>query len=75
MLNDIVIYHRKQAGLSRHALADLAGVSPTVIYHLEKGKQTLQWNIVTAILKALNISIRFVSPIMEDYEKSQSLYT
>ena len=46
MLNNIVLFHRKQAGLSRQALADLAGVSPTVIYHLENGKETLQWNIV-----------------------------
>lgn len=70
MLKEIVYYHRKQAGLTRKQLAEIAGVSQTVIYHLEKGKETLQWNIVSAILHALNIHIQYQSPLMKEYEKS-----
>lgn len=73
MLKEIVHFHRKQAGLSRKQLAELAGVSETVIYLLEKGKETLQWNIVTAILNALNIKLTFQSPLMSEYEKSKSI--
>lgn len=36
----IVQFHRKQAGLSRIALADIAGVGKTIVYDIEKGKQT-----------------------------------
>jgi DNA-binding XRE family transcriptional regulator len=73
MLKELVYFHRKQAGLSRRQLAEIAGVSETVIYFLEKGKETLQWNIVAAILHALNITITFQSPLMPEYEKSKSV--
>jgi HTH-type transcriptional regulator / antitoxin HipB len=73
MLKELVQFHRKQAGLSRKKLAEIAGVSETVIYYLEKGKETLQWNIVSAILHALNITITFHSPLMQEYEKSKSV--
>jgi HTH-type transcriptional regulator / antitoxin HipB len=73
MLKDIVHFHRKQSGLSRKQLAEIAGVSETVIYYLEKGKETLQWNIVTSILHALNISLSYKRPLMEEYEKSKSI--
>ena len=73
MLKDIVYYHRKKAGLTRKQLAEIAGVSETVIYYLEKGKETLQWNIILSILKALNIDLNFQSPLMNDYEKSQNI--
>lgn len=72
-LAHIVLFHRKQAGLSRRELAELAGVSETVIYYLEHGKETLQWNIITAILKTLNVQIVLTSPLMEVYEKSKSI--
>jgi HTH-type transcriptional regulator / antitoxin HipB len=73
MLKEMVHFHRKQAGLSRKQLAEIAGVSETVIYYLEKGKETLQWNIVTAILRALNITFTFQSPLMGEYEKSKNI--
>ena len=73
MLKELVHFHRKQAGLSRKQLAEIAGVSETVIYYLEKGKETLQWNIVTAILRALNITLTFQSPLMAEYEKSKNI--
>ena len=69
-LHTIIYYHRKQAKLSREALAELAGVGKTVLYDVEKGKQTVKWSTIAAILDALNISIHFQSPLMEEYEKS-----
>ena len=71
-ISKIILFHRKQAKLSRNELAELAGVGKTVIYDLEKGKQTVKFSTILAILKALNISIKFQSPLMEDYEKSIS---
>ena len=71
-LKSIVYFHRKEAGLSRKALAELADVSETVIYYLEHGKQSLQWDTIAKILHALNIHIHFQSPLMEKYEKSKS---
>ena len=71
-LKDIIYFHRKQAGLSRRELAMYADVSETVIYYLEKGKMTLQFDTILAILKALNISINFSSPLMTHYEESKS---
>jgi HTH-type transcriptional regulator / antitoxin HipB len=73
MLKDIVYFHRRQAGLSRKQLAEIAGVSETVIYYLEKGKETLQWNIVSAILHSLNITMTYQSPLMAEYEKSKNI--
>ena len=69
-IHSLVYYHRKRAGLSRIELADLAGVGKTVIYDLEKGKRSVRWSTILAILKALNIKIIFNSPLMQEYEES-----
>jgi len=69
-LHKIILFHRKQAKLSRNELAKLAGIGKTVIYDLEKGKRTVRWTTILAILNALNIKIKFQSPLMEEYEKS-----
>jgi len=69
-LHEIIYYHRKQASLSRNQLAELSGVGKTVIYDLEKGKQTVRWANIIAVLEVLNVTICFESPLMENYEKS-----
>lgn len=69
-LREVIHYHRKQANLSRKALADLAGVGKTTIYDLENGKLTARWSTIVAVLQVLNIEIKFASPLMHDYEKS-----
>jgi HTH-type transcriptional regulator/antitoxin HipB len=74
-LPQIVLFHRKQAKLSREALAELAGVGKTVIYDLEKGKQTVKWSTIKAVLHALNIGIQFHGPLMDEYEKSANKNT
>jgi HTH-type transcriptional regulator/antitoxin HipB len=62
----IVNYCRKQSGLSQQELAKLAGVGKTVVFDIEKGKETVQLNTLLKILDVLNIKIKFESPLMED---------
>ncbi|MBU0559970.1 MAG: type II toxin-antitoxin system Y4mF family antitoxin [Bacteroidetes bacterium] len=62
-LSKIVKQHRKKAGLTQKELADLAGVGKTVVFDIEKNKDTIQINTVLKILSALNIKISFDSPI------------
>jgi transcriptional regulator with XRE-family HTH domain len=64
-LKEIVLFHRKKSGLSRNQLADLAGVGKTVIYDIEKGKETIRFSTLQKVLAALNIKINFTSPLME----------
>ena len=66
-LNDIIKYHRKKAGLSQKSLADVAGIGKTVVFDIEKGKETVQFKSIINVLKALNISIELNSPLMDKY--------
>ena len=74
-LSKIIYFHRKKAGLSRIDLAQLAGVGKTVIYDIEKGKQSVRWDTIQSILRALNITIDFQSPLMKLYEESKDTDT
>ena len=64
-IGEIILFHRKKSGLTRNQLADLAGVGNTVIYDIEKGKETIRFSTLQKVLKALNIKITFSSPLME----------
>lgn len=64
ILAKIVREHRKIAGLSQLQLAELAGVGKTVVFDVEKGKETIRLNTLRKILAALNIKIQLTSPIM-----------
>jgi len=66
-IGEIVFFHRRQSGLSREQLADLAGVGKTVIYDVEKGKKTVRFSTLTKILNTLNIKIVFKSPLMKEF--------
>lgn len=68
--SNIVKLHRKQAGLTQKALADLAGVGKTVIFDIEKGKETVQWDTVLKVLAVLNVKIKFESPLLELMESN-----
>jgi len=59
------LFHRKKSGLTRNQLADLAGVGKTVIYDIEKGKETIRFSTLQKVLKTLNIKIILTSPLME----------
>lgn len=64
-LSEVIRFHRKQSGLTQKGLADLAGVGKTVIYDIEKGKETIQLNTIKKILSVLNIKIKFESPLIQ----------
>ena len=64
-MSEIVLFHRKKSGLTRNQLADLAGVGKTVIYDIEKGKETIRFLTLQKVFKVLNIKITFTSPLME----------
>ncbi len=64
ILSKVIRQHRKIAGLSQLQLAELAGVGKTVVFDLEKGKETVQLDTLRKILNALNIKVELTSPIM-----------
>lgn len=59
---NLVHYYRKQSGLSQQELAQLAGVGKTVIYDIEKGKESVRLNTLLKILDVLNIQMKFKTP-------------
>lgn len=65
-LGEIIRMHRKAARLSRVQLAELAGVGKSVIYDIEKGKESVQLDTLQKILKALNIKIILTSPLLDN---------
>ncbi len=67
-LAEVVRMHRKAAKLSRAQLSEMAGVGKTVIYDIEKGKETVQLNTLRKILKVLNIKIVLTSPLMDNLQ-------
>jgi y4mF family transcriptional regulator len=69
-LADVIKMHRKAARLSRAQLAEMAGVGKTVIYDIEKGKETIQLDTLRKILKVLNIKIELISPLMNNLQIS-----
>jgi len=67
-IGNIIYVHRKKSGLTQKQLADIAGVGKTVVYDIEKGKETVRVNTLLKILSALNIKIKFDSPLMKQLE-------
>jgi HTH-type transcriptional regulator / antitoxin HipB len=65
-LAEIIRMHRKAAKLSRVNLAELAGVGKTVIYDIEKGKESVQLDTLRKILRVLNIKLELTSPYIEN---------
>ena len=61
---DIIRFHRKKSGLSQAELARLAGLGKTVIFDIENGKQSIRFDTLLKVMKVLNISIQFQSPLM-----------
>ena len=62
----IIKQHRKVAKLSQLHLAELAGVGKTVVFDIEKGKETVKLETLRKILKVLNIKVRLLSPLMNN---------
>lgn len=73
LLAEIIKKHRKATGLSQLQLAEMAGIGKTVVFDLEKGKETVQLDTLRKILSVLNIKVQLTSPLMNqilDNEKS-----
>ncbi len=71
-LSDAIRFHRKKSGLSQLELAKLSGVGKTVIYDIEKGKETTKLSTLLKILRVLNINMLFQSPMMKTYLRSKT---
>lgn len=65
----MVHFHRKIASLSQLELAKLSGVGKTAVFDIEHGKKTVRLETLMKVLKSLNISIWFQSPLMSLFEK------
>lgn len=65
-----VRYFRKESGLTQQQLAELAGVGKTVLFDIEKGKESVQLNTLLKVLEALNIQIKLETPFAGPKENS-----
>jgi HTH-type transcriptional regulator / antitoxin HipB len=70
-ISEIVRFHRKRSGLTQLELAQMAGVGKTVVFDIEHGKDSVQWNTLNKVLQVLNISVQFSSPLMAEFEKDR----
>ncbi len=64
-LGSIIREHRKKSGLTQQDLAEIVGVGKTVVFDLEKGKDTVKLSTLLKILNGLNISVRLESPFLK----------
>lgn len=72
-LGSLIRFHRKKAGLTQVGLAELSGVSRSVIQDLEAGKGRTVWEHVELILTVLNIELQPVGPLVQAWKKSQEV--
>ena len=72
LLAGIIRKHRKASGLSQLQLAEMAGVGKTVVFDIEKGKETIQLNTLRKILTVLNIKVQLDSPYMNQILNNES---
>ena len=71
-IGEIVRFHRSKSGLSQSELARISGVGKTVVFDIEKGKQTIRLSTLIKILDTLNIKISLTSPLMNLYLKEKN---
>ncbi|MCK5821437.1 MAG: helix-turn-helix transcriptional regulator [Bacteroidales bacterium] len=64
VLASVIKRHRKAARLSQLQLAEMAGVGKTVVFDIEKGKETIRLDTIRKILNVLNIKVQLTSPLM-----------
>lgn len=63
-LAQLIRIHRKKAALAQAQLAKLAGVGKTVIWDIENGKESVQWDTLQKIFRVLNITADWRSPLL-----------
>ena len=65
-----VEYHRRRARITRKQLSMMCGLSQSAIYHVEKGRSTMQLNSLQNVLQALNMELVIQGPLMDEYQQS-----
>lgn len=68
----MIQFHRKKAGLTRSALATLAGVGKTVVFDIENNKQSVKCSTLKKVLQVLNIRMTYDSQLMREYENQSN---
>lgn len=71
-LKSIIRRHRRLSGLTQAELARLAGVGKTVMYDIEHGKETVQFDTIKRVLAALNIKLVLQSPVLDRATKDST---
>jgi HTH-type transcriptional regulator / antitoxin HipB len=71
-LKNVVRQHRRLSGLSQSELARLAGVGKTVVFDIEHGKESVQFDTLKKVLGALNIQFVLQSPVLQRNQQSAS---
>ena len=69
-LASLIVFHRKEAGLSQSELAEHAGVSRYVVQDLEAGKGRTTWGKLQAVLAILNLSLEPKGSLVESWRKT-----
>ncbi len=69
-LGHLISFHRKKAGLTQVGLAEMAGVSRSVVQDLEAGKGRTVWTHIEAILNILNVELQPVGPLVDEWKKT-----
>jgi DNA-binding XRE family transcriptional regulator len=64
-LTQLVQSHRRKAGLTQAELAQLAGVGKTVVWDVEHGKESVQWDTLQKIFRVLSITVEWQSPFFQ----------
>lgn len=64
-LAQLIQSHRQKAGLTQAKLAMLASVGKTVVWDLEHGKESVQWDTLQKIFRVLNITVEWHSPLLQ----------
>lgn len=70
-LGEIIRFHRKKLGLTQIELALEAGVGKTVVFDIEKGKETVQVDTLRKVLSVLNIRVKLESTLMQEFAQSR----
>jgi y4mF family transcriptional regulator len=70
-IGNLIRYHRKAAGLTQKELADLAGIGKTVVFDLEKGKESVQIDTMLAMFSVLNMALKVEGPLVEKYHREK----
>lgn len=69
-IGESIRYFRKRNKLTQKQLAELAGVGKTVVFDIEKGKTTIQFDSLAKILDVLNIKLKIEKPFSQPEHKS-----